>query len=530
MPDWSYTPLEPIASAVLGKRRTHRLALGFLAALVRSGGRHWIPVVFDHPRVPDSVRYRLGAQVPVSAARDAITVLPVQGATVVQIHGVTLSDVPEVRKAAADRRCRVVAVCDSPETVSAVSPFVDTARVGADPAEVVVDRPDVRSTAEELSDPRRVVLTTTGLLTRSGPGYFNRVLEARDAGPAVDDEIDGARTDPSAAERPKPLRVTAWPAWVWAMIVGVGLIVAGIGAAVITLGPVLLDYDKDYLGLTISDLNRVDTHLVGFLQHDRITMAGNMIGLGTLYCGLAWGGIRRGHRWARNALLLSGLIAFGTWLYFLGTGFVEPLHTTVVVVLFPLLVIAVVRAPTLDIRTRVADGPERERAAAMWAQLMMIGVGGGLAVAGLVISTVGLTAVFVPTDLGYLGTDADTLRGADQHLLPFIAHDRAGFGGALVGSGLAVLLISLWGWRRGERWVWWSLLIGCVSGTVPALAVHLDIGYTTVSHLLPLYVLMLVVTIALTISRPFLTARSPDQLTTSLRPNHHHAKPNNTDE
>ncbi|GAA2054264.1 hypothetical protein GCM10009722_10470 [Williamsia deligens] len=136
----------------------------------------------------------------------------------------------------------------------------------------------------------------------------------------------------------------------------------------------------------------------------------------------------------------------------------------------------------------------------------MIGVGGGLTVAGIVISTVGLTAVFVPTDLGYLEMDSAALRSADPQLLPFIAHDRAGFGGALVGSGLAVLLISMWGWRRGERWVWWSLLGGCAAGTVPALAIHLEIGYTTLSHLLPLYVLVAVVATALWLSRPYLTA------------------------
>ena len=140
----------------------------------------------------------------------------------------------------------------------------------------------------------------------------------------------------------------------------------------------------------------------------------------------------------------------------------------------------------------------------------MIAVGGGLFVAGAVISTVGLTSVFVPTDLDFLGTSAEALRAANQHLPPFIAHDRAGFGGALMGAGLAVLLISLWGWRRGERWVWWSLLIGCAFGTVPVLAIHFAIGYTHFEHLLPVYVLVVVVAVALALSRTYLTA-SPDQ-------------------
>lgn len=56
----------------------------------------------------------------------------------------------------------------------------------------------------------------------------------------------------------------------------------------------MLWYDRDYLGQSVHDLHQVNQHLIGFLQHDRLTMAGNMIGIGILYSGLAWGGIRRG--------------------------------------------------------------------------------------------------------------------------------------------------------------------------------------------------------------------------------------------
>ncbi|EJZ14492.1 hypothetical protein MFORT_09130, partial [Mycolicibacterium fortuitum subsp. fortuitum DSM 46621 = ATCC 6841 = JCM 6387] len=48
MPDWTYQPLRPIASAVIGERRTQRWALRFLATLVEAGGHRWIPRVFDH--------------------------------------------------------------------------------------------------------------------------------------------------------------------------------------------------------------------------------------------------------------------------------------------------------------------------------------------------------------------------------------------------------------------------------------------------------------------------------------------------
>jgi hypothetical protein len=143
----------------------------------------------------------------------------------------------------------------------------------------------------------------------------------------------------------------------------------------------------------------------------------------------------------------------------------------------------------------------------------MIGVGGGLAVAGSVISFVGMTSVFVPTDLDFMGTHAQHLSMADPDLLPFIAHDRAGFGGALIGAGLAVLLISLWGWRRGHWWVWWSLALGCAFGTVPVLIIHYSIGYTHFEHLLPVYVLAVATVVALSLSRSYLTASVSSEIT-----------------
>src|SRR5947209_1158103 len=50
---------------------------------------------------------------------------------------------------------------------------------------------------------------------------------------------------------------------------------------------------------------------------------------------------------------------------------------------------------------------------------------------GLTIMTVGSTTVFVPTDLQFMGLSAADLRAINPHLIPLIAHDRAGFGGGL---------------------------------------------------------------------------------------------------
>jgi hypothetical protein len=288
------------------------------------------------------------------------------------------------------------------------------------------------------------------------------------------------------------------------VLVGIGMICAGIGAAAITLWPVLLWYDRDFLGMGVDRLHAINHQLVHFLQHDRITMAGTMVAIGVLYVGLAAGGIRRGWPWAREAYLVSGWVGFPTLFYFLGFGFVEPLHTAVAVVLFPMFLLATRRRVIRPQWTVRPEGPERVRRRALVGQLLLVLTGVGLFAGGVVVSTVGLIGVFVPSDLDFLGTGPDALRAANPRLLSFIAHDRAGFGGALMSAATAITLLSAWGWRRGESWVWWSLALAATAGFLPAVAVHATIGYTDVGHLAPVYAGIGLTVTALILARPYL--------------------------
>ncbi|NUT33510.1 MAG: hypothetical protein HOV79_10585, partial [Hamadaea sp.] len=453
-----------------------------------------IAAVFDHPAVPAELADRFGATVPVGAARDAIRALPVQGAATIEIGPVRLEDLPVVRAAVAHRKCRVIVRAGSAEVAAEIAPDVDRVIVGDAPDVVRLTDPSIAAAVAALEDPSVTVLATPAVLVAAGPGWFQRVIEARRAGADVP-RLREVGFDPRR-----------WPAWVWGLVVGLAMIGGGLVAAAITLGPVLLWYDRDFLGMQVADVDAVNGRLVHFLQHDRITMAGAMVAIGILYTGLAWGGIRRGWPWARNAYLISGLIGFPTLLYFLGTGFVEPLHTALAIVLFPMFLRATWRRPAIGRWTAAAEGPERERRRAATGQLLMIVTGVGLFAGGVVVSVVGLTGVFVPTDLEFLHVDAAVLERANPLLAPFIAHDRAGFGGLLASTAAAITLLSMWGWRRGEAWVWWTLLGAAVAGFAPALLVHRGIDYTSFEHLLPVYLGVAFTGVALTLSRPFLCA------------------------
>jgi hypothetical protein len=140
----------------------------------------------------------------------------------------------------------------------------------------------------------------------------------------------------------------------------------------------------------------------------------------------------------------------------------------------------------------------------LWGQLLLIIEAAGLIGAGLTIAGVGVTHVFVHTDLEFMGTTAEALQAVSPRLLPMIAHDRATFGGMLVSVGVAVLLIALWGFRQGQAWVWWTLLGSGLSAYVPTLIVHFAVGYTDPGHLAPAFVGLLLFLVALLLSYPYL--------------------------
>ncbi|MGN9789367.1 hypothetical protein ACTMTF_48845 [Nonomuraea sp. ZG12] len=500
MPDWTYHPLRGITAAVLGVRRSRRAALHALATLISlPGGRRAVSLAFGHrPAPPDlagtvvgvPVASRLGAIVPPAVARDAIRALPTQGAGFIVIAPVTPADLPLVREATAGRRCPVFVRSTDPETAAALAPHIDGVLL-EDARLVSVSAPGTAAALARLQD-GGTVLATPAVLVTEGPGWFQRVTEA------------ATPTYPATGLRAVGWDPRRWPAWWWGFCVGAGMIGGGLGAALITLGPVLLWYDRDFLGTDLDGLHHINHHLVHFLQHDRITIAATMVAIGVLYVGLAVGGIRRGWPWARNAYLVSGYIGFPTLFYFLDFGFLEPLHTAVAVVLFPMFVLATRRSPDRPRWTLQPDGPEPQRLRAHLGQLLMIITGVGLFIGGAVVSVVGLTHVFVPSDLVFLQTTSEELQAANVHLVPFIAHDRAGFGGALMAAAAAITGLSAWGWRRGEAWIWWTLALAALIGFLPPIIIHAHAGYTDFWHLAPVYFGSLLTILALALARPYL--------------------------
>jgi dihydroorotate dehydrogenase len=327
-------------------------------------------------------------------------------------------------------------------------------------------------------------------LVYSGPGLPKRINEA-----IIYEKI---RT-----LEPAPIP-SFWKSWGWMCLLGIGMIFGGIMAWMIAATRVMLPYDETFLGTAKASLMHMNHNLLPFMSHDRITLAGTMISLGILYFQLGKYGLRQGQHWAQTALLASGIVGFCSFFLYLGHGYFDPLHAFVAAALFPMFI--------LSMRVRV-DEPSREQPnllndrtwfIAQWGQLMFVVLGFALAIGGATISIVGITHIFVSTDLAYLESTHDGIGQLNPHLLALIAHDRAGFGGALFSDAIAILATSLWGISQGRKWVWWALAAGGLPGFLAVFSVHLSIGYTNFWHLLPAFFAVLIYVLGLIWLFPYL--------------------------
>ncbi len=96
---------------------------------------------------------------------------------------------------------------------------------------------------------------------------------------------------------------------------------------------------------------------------------------------------------------------------------------------------------------------------------------------------VGMTSVFVPQDLDYIGLNTDEVAAINPRLVPLIAHDRAGFGGGVCTCGV-VMFFCIW-CARPSRSLWQVLLVSGIAGFATAIGIHPVIGYNDPVHLAP---------------------------------------------
>ena len=293
--------------------------------------------------------------------------------------------------------------------------------------------------------------------------------------------------------------------WFWTTLMGGGMLFGSLLALIIAATQVVLPYDEAFLGAGREELSAINPRLLAFMAHDRVTLAGTMVAIGVMYVGLSLFGVRRGLHWARQAVFLSAFTGFASFFLFLGFGYLDIFHAFVTGVLLQLLLLGV--HARLGTYTPVSRPDSRGDGAwrwGLWGQLLLVIHGFALLAAGVAISAIGVTHVFVHEDLEFMRTTADALLSANPRLVPLVAHDRATFGGMLLAGGWVFLLPALWGYRRGSSWLWWTYLIAGLAAYAAAISVHYAVGYMGLKHLLPAFGGLSLFLLGLILSYPFL--------------------------
>jgi len=266
------------------------------------------------------------------------------------------------------------------------------------------------------------------------------------------------------------------------IFIGLGLILCGCFALFFSINQQFLPHDVQFLGLTAEELCGINNcRVVHFMFHDRVAFGGALISIGALYMWLAEFPLRQGEAWAWWLFIVSGVSGFGSFLAYLGYGYLDTWHGVGTLLLLPFYVIGLARSrallkPPTGVRSFFRPGANVSWTSTFGiGRALLLATAVGMILGGLTVMTVGMTWVFVPQDLEYMGLQPAELQAISARLVPLIAHDRAGFGGAICTTGITVLF-CVW-CARPSRSLWQVLCFSGLVGFATAIGVHPVVGY-----------------------------------------------------
>jgi hypothetical protein len=271
---------------------------------------------------------------------------------------------------------------------------------------------------------------------------------------------------------------------------GLALILSGGFALFLSINQQFLPHDVQFLGITAERLCAINScRVVHFMFHDRVAFGGALISIGILYMWLAEFPLRQGEAWAWWLFALSGVSGFSSFLAYLGYGYLDTWHGVGTLLLVPFVIVGLARSRSL---LKPPPGPRsllRPGANVSWrspfgiGRALLLATAVGMILGGLTVMTVGMTTVFVPQDLEFMGLQPAELQAISARLVPLIAHDRAGFGGAICTTGITVFF-CVW-CARPSRSLWQAICLSGLVGFAAAIGVHPVVGYTNLFHLAP---------------------------------------------
>ncbi len=292
------------------------------------------------------------------------------------------------------------------------------------------------------------------------------------------------------------------------LFTGLCLVLCGLFALFLSATGHFLPHDVQYLGMSPEALCEVnECRIVHFMFHDRVSFGGAIMAVGILYLWLAEFPLRQGQGWAWWLFLVSGVVGFSSFLAYLGYGYLDTWHGIATLGLLPAYAGGLARSFFVLPKRESIATLLRSQTPFSWSwpfgvgRICLLATSLGLIAGGATIMTVGMTCVFVPQDLQFMGLASADLQAINPHLVPLIAHDRAGFGGGVCTCGL-VMFFCIW-CGRPSRNLWQALFLASLAGSATAIGIHPLIGYIDFFHLAPalLGALVFAVGLALTFRR-----------------------------
>lgn len=274
------------------------------------------------------------------------------------------------------------------------------------------------------------------------------------------------------------------------LFTGLCLALAGGFALFLSAVGEFLPHDVQFLGLSDDELCAVgDCRVVRFMFHDRVAFGGALLAIGALYLWLVAFPLRRNEAWAWWTLAISGVAGFGSFLAYLGYGYLDSWHGLATLVLLPSFLVGMTRAFARLDRPRSLRVAFRPAVAVPWfstyglGRLLLLATAVGMIGGGLAVATIGMTTVFVPQDLTFMGMARHEFHAVSPRLVPLIAHDRAGYGGAVATTGIILLFCARC--ARPSRSLWQILCLTGIVGYATSIGVHPLVGYNDLVHLAP---------------------------------------------
>lgn len=295
------------------------------------------------------------------------------------------------------------------------------------------------------------------------------------------------------------------------------LVLSGMLIIVQSLTGHFLPHDVSYLGLDAEQLSVFNNGAITkFMFHDRISFGGSIMAVGFLYMWLAEFPLKNKEAWAWYLFLFSGIIGFGSFLTYLGYGYLDSWHGTATILLLPFYITGLIRSFALVKKDASIKDVflQKEKMSIKSSygigKLFLLFSSVGMLLAGLTIMTVGMTTIFVPQDLTYMDITVCGIEKINANLKPLIAHDRAAFGGGLATIGLLYFFIV----RRADSTInlWQIIAVSMAVGFSTAIGVHFMIGYTDVTHLLPAYFGAITSVIGLSLTYKKMKTPIPDKV------------------